>query len=510
MTAVTLVITSCGRHDLLDKTLRSFCEFNTFPIAETGIVEDGSAAPPEWLKELPQLGPVKWIRNNARKGQVYSVDRAYAEVETPYIFHCEDDWEYTRSGFIEESLQILEYADLRRNEPMWTASLRGNDCNGHPNVYHGELPFQIQEPYWHGFWGGCNWNPGLRRLSDYERIGSYGRICGYGQGGIHAEQALSKMHLDMGYRIAVLPEQAVKHIGERRSRACEKLADSPKVLLAIPACHRYQYKEYQDKRIGHVDRISNDRIAGIRETWAKDVSAFRNVDLRFFYGRPGVQSDDVQEDEVMLDVADDYVALPHKVKAIVEYALAHGYDYLFKADDDTFVYVDRLMASGFENRTYTGYCYPSHGNYISGGPGYWLNRKAMDKVAAAAVEGWAEDKWVGETLRKSGIRPERDGRYLPGFDRHYVELDKLPERHGYISFHACTPEMMQKLYQFPPRPTFQLQHAALGEGHYPNAERFELNVRPVEQVFHDGFCATAGQVCDGTARDPRRPQALQV
>jgi hypothetical protein len=54
-------------------------------------------------------------------------------------------------------------------------------------------------------------------LGDYERIGSYGRICGYGQGGIHGEQTLSKMHLDMGYRIAVLPEPAVQHIGERRA-----------------------------------------------------------------------------------------------------------------------------------------------------------------------------------------------------------------------------------------------------------------------------------------------------
>jgi hypothetical protein len=42
-----------------------------------------------------------------------SIDRAYADVTTPFIFHCEDDWRFFRSGFIEESLLLLEhFADI--------------------------------------------------------------------------------------------------------------------------------------------------------------------------------------------------------------------------------------------------------------------------------------------------------------------------------------------------------------------------------------------------------------
>lgn len=41
-------------------------------------------------------------------GQIKSIDLAYQEVKTDYIFHCEDDWLFYRSGFIEDSMTILE------------------------------------------------------------------------------------------------------------------------------------------------------------------------------------------------------------------------------------------------------------------------------------------------------------------------------------------------------------------------------------------------------------------
>ena len=40
MDKVTVVITSCGRLDLLDKTLSSFMEFNTYPIEKFIIIDD--------------------------------------------------------------------------------------------------------------------------------------------------------------------------------------------------------------------------------------------------------------------------------------------------------------------------------------------------------------------------------------------------------------------------------------------------------------------------------------
>lgn len=40
MDKVTVCLTSCGRPDLLERTLKSFFEFNTYPIADFLIYED--------------------------------------------------------------------------------------------------------------------------------------------------------------------------------------------------------------------------------------------------------------------------------------------------------------------------------------------------------------------------------------------------------------------------------------------------------------------------------------
>ena len=46
--------------------------------------------------------------NETRIGQIKSIDKAYKEVKTEYVFHCEDDWEFLREGFIEKSMEMLK------------------------------------------------------------------------------------------------------------------------------------------------------------------------------------------------------------------------------------------------------------------------------------------------------------------------------------------------------------------------------------------------------------------
>lgn len=475
MKDVTLVVTSCNRHDLLERTLRSLLAHADFPA--TVVVEDSPLEPPAWLWQMEGLGAITWVTNQRRKGQIYSIDRAYAEVKTPFIFHCEDDWQFTSGGFLEESRELLDACPK-----LWTVSLRGDKCNGHPLAKEEGFPVPVHQPYWREGWGGCHFNPGLRRLKDWQEIGGYGRHAGYDpQGNLEGELRLSKLYLDQGFRIGVLPE-CVVHTGHTRSRAAEKTHKAPKVLVAIPACHKYAYGKFEDKRIGHNTGESYERVRAVRETWAKYVPAFSNVSLRFFYGAGN--SHELFNDEVALEVPDDYAHLPHKTKAIYQWALGKGFDYVFKCDDDTFVYVDRLLASGFEALDYVGYCYPANGNYISGGPGYWLSRRALEVLATAPVgDNWAEDKWTGDTLKKAKIFPARDARYLPGFGGHYVRLEILPREHGYVSFHACRPAMMRTLYEANPSPSFELVREALNENYNGAGRTFPLNIRPQESMW---------------------------
>ena len=118
MEDVTAVITSCGRFDLLEETLDSFFEFNTYPIKKIIITEDSTEG-----KKLEKLiskykdkkQNFQLIVNETRLGQLKSIDKAYREIDTKYIFHCEDDWKFFKKGFIEKSIKLLEEDEKNSN-----------------------------------------------------------------------------------------------------------------------------------------------------------------------------------------------------------------------------------------------------------------------------------------------------------------------------------------------------------------------------------------------------------
>ena len=102
----------------------------------------------------------------------------------------------------------------------------------------------------------------------------------------------------------------------------------------------------------------------MRETWLTRLPA--EFDYKIFIGESQIA---LQSDEVRLDCVDGPHLGPHpagltqKSQAIRVWALAHGYDYLFKADRDTYIAPKRLLNSGFEQYDYIGHFarYPSPG-----------------------------------------------------------------------------------------------------------------------------------------------------
>jgi hypothetical protein len=203
----TLCITSCQRYDLLERTLASL----VLDIAPREILlcEDGPMA-------ASTLYTV--IAKERRMGQIDSADRLMQRVTTPYVLWCEDDWHFTEpvSAWLPQSLQILEAFP-----EVSTVSLRHKDCNGHPLVSDPRYPFQIQQPNWNGFGSFC-FNPGIRRLSDYQRMGSYASLAGQIVPGCLNEQAISRAYRAAGFIIADLGRCVVRHTGSGRSRATEK------------------------------------------------------------------------------------------------------------------------------------------------------------------------------------------------------------------------------------------------------------------------------------------------
>ncbi len=170
------------------------------------------------------------------------------------------------------------------------------------------------------------------------------------------------------------------------------LGQKIKLLLAIVCCHH---------RAGACQVI--------RETYLADAK----IDYKFFFGRGSHAN--IQPDEVILDCDDAYKGLACKVWRISQYALENGYECVFKVDDDTYVRPERLNRSGYYGKEYVGMLLGAtdkyHMNeYARGGTGYWLGQSALAALSSAAVPNpdipseYAEDSWVGKTLKNAGIK----------------------------------------------------------------------------------------------------------
>lgn len=115
--AVTLFITSCGRPQLLKKTLDSFVKYNTYPITEVILCEDsGINGIVDFVKNILPY-PITFCYNEMRMGQMKTIEKYTQLIKTPYVFHLEDDYEFFDSGFIEMSFKILD-SDTRISQVL--------------------------------------------------------------------------------------------------------------------------------------------------------------------------------------------------------------------------------------------------------------------------------------------------------------------------------------------------------------------------------------------------------
>ena len=207
MKGITLVVTSCNRFDLLVQTLNSFFNKNTYKLDKIIIIED-SGRKKSFLKTLEEFKfyNIQIIINEKKLGQLASIDRAYKEVESEYIFHCEDDWEFLESGFIEKSIEILESDDKILS--VWL-----RDINEFKKIRFSDEVFitpqgtQFKKVYNEIL----SFNPGLRRIKDYKRIGSYTKFLN-----TQFEMEISNFYLSEGMYSVNLLTPCVRHLGWHR------------------------------------------------------------------------------------------------------------------------------------------------------------------------------------------------------------------------------------------------------------------------------------------------------
>lgn len=170
---VTVICTANGRPRLLERTLETFKKHNTYPIEEL-LVRDDS---------------INHI------GQIRSCEELYSKVTTPWVFHIEEDWEFTKPGFIEACFEAWEpgvHSAWVRDE---------NDFDGYHRV----------KPLIEGKWVvpsainmGFSFNPHLYDMKYYDGFEKVG--------GVTPEDSIGRYYNNQGLKTIWIPGYC-HHIG---------------------------------------------------------------------------------------------------------------------------------------------------------------------------------------------------------------------------------------------------------------------------------------------------------
>lgn len=201
---LSVALTSCGRFDLLETTLVSFLDHFEAPRILVG--ED--AALPEQAATFAHRHPEIEMRANPTKlGQMRSINSLYAAIDTPFVLHLEDDWQFTAGADLGNVMDFLDARDdisvcavAYRLDPQFRASAKTETFRG--NTY---LVWDLDT---HSKWFSYSFNPSVARLSMWRELGPFARF--------NTEEGLSAACKQRGLRIAMIERPIAHHIGEKR------------------------------------------------------------------------------------------------------------------------------------------------------------------------------------------------------------------------------------------------------------------------------------------------------
>jgi hypothetical protein len=231
-----------------------------------------------------------------------------------------------------------------------------------------------------------------------------------------------------------------------------------KLLIGVKTCHKLDYY-FDDNTVdwltarGYHTFDQPARVAAMRDTWLAAVP--QGVDYKFFYGtklrrtdvkpnqRPGTESPAPPlraplADEVFLPVSDGYKSISAKTRAICQYALDNGYDYLLLTDDDTLVFLDELLNTDFAEYDYSG---ADTGSFHAGSC-IFLSRTALYAIISSRITSFADDLWIGDVMKSCGIPMHP----IAGIRHKFGEDYPARVWNGEASLHSVTPDVMRKLW----------------------------------------------------------------
>lgn len=264
---ITITSTTCKRLDLFKKTINSFLEccldFDKFEIDKWLVMDDNSSQ--EDRDEMKKLYPFMTFYNKTRaqKGHARSINLMLRHVNTPYLFHLEDDWQfYYKDNFFTLLYQVLQekdeykqvllnnmYGEIPEHEQLiggyWNRVAESGlnyivheytATEEEKTAFNRKWQFKPNCAYWPHF----SFRPGLSKVQLFRDLGEFNEDVW------HFEMNYAHKYVAKGYKTCFLPGMVCKHIG--------KLTSDREGINAYVLNEEFQF--YGEKKITYMKRLA--------------------------------------------------------------------------------------------------------------------------------------------------------------------------------------------------------------------------------------------------------------
>lgn len=236
---ITITTTTCKRLELFKKTVNSFIEccldYDKFEIDKWLVVDDNSSD--EDREEMKKLYPFLTFiyKTHAQKGHARSINMMLRHVNTPYVFHLEDDWQfYHKDNYFTYLYQVIQendsykqvllnnmYSEIPEHEAFvgghWKRTVSEPILNYIEHEYTATQDEQIAfNQRWLfkpncSYWPHFSFRPGLSDMTLFKTIGDFNEDVW------HFEMNYAHKYVKEGYKTVFLPGMVCKHIGKLTS-----------------------------------------------------------------------------------------------------------------------------------------------------------------------------------------------------------------------------------------------------------------------------------------------------
>jgi len=197
MHPLTIIVTSCDRFDLLERTLDSFFALNKYPYVAFHVHNDSVNGVPMAIIQKYSDKNITW-HSGTKRGLSASWDYLVNLVETEYFMNLEDDFLFEGNpNFIQESIEILD-----RYDQVWIRKQSDHNHPLKPFTYQFKLVLHTAN------WCGFTFNPSVRRLSKWKEWFPKG-ISG-------KDEIELSIELKDNYKAVSLNFPSIRHIGGGR------------------------------------------------------------------------------------------------------------------------------------------------------------------------------------------------------------------------------------------------------------------------------------------------------